>query len=187
MNFLFNPYRKVAGSKALMIGFAIALFTLAVAPFSHAAFDGVLDLHTKIFENVWAYSLLYFISWIMIVAGFGIAAVLFSKSQYRWIDILGTTLLAKAPLLFLAIVNFLSQDIPIKDLSDVAVFFTLRNVIVIIIDTLCAIWMVALLYNAYSVSLHIKGNKLIWSFILILILAEISSKIIIYYLIPFLK
>lgn len=187
MNFLFNPYRKIAGTKALVIGFAFALITLAIAPFSNTGFDAVLDSHHMVLANWWSYALLYFISWIIIVLAFGLAAVLFSKSQYRWIDILGTTLLSKAPLLIIAIVNLFLQDIPIKDLSDIMAFFTLRNTIVSIIGILCIIWMVALLFNAYAVSLNIKGGKLIWSFILILILAEISSKIIIYYLIPFLK
>ena len=187
MNFLFNPYRKIAGSKALVIGFAIAIITLAIAPFSNTGFDGVLDSHHMILANWWAYALLYLIMWIIIVLAFGLAAILFSKSRYRWIDILGTTLLAKAPLLIITIVYFFLQDIPIKDLSDIMAFFTLRNVIVMIIGVLCIIWMVALHFNAYAVSLNIKGNKLIWSFILILLIAEISSKIIFYYLIPFLK
>lgn len=188
MSFLFNPYRKIAGSKALMIGFAIAAVTLIITPFSNAAFDGVLDFHTHHFENWWVYAALYFISWIVIVLLFGLAGSLFSKSHYRWIDILGTTLLAKAPLLIVAIFGFYIPEIKIEDLSNFASFhLSFMAIVASIIILICIIWMVALLFNAYSVSLNIKDNKLIWSFILTLLTSEILSKLILHYLSPFLK
>ena len=187
MNFLFNPYKKIAGAKSLIIGFGFALVTLIIAPISHAAFDGVLDFHRTHFENYWVYAALYFISWVIIVLVFGLAGLLFSKSQFRWIDILGTTLLAKAPLLIVSIISFYSLEIQSEDINNILSLLTLTNIIAAIIIILCTIWMVALLFNAYSVSLHIKGGKLVWSFILILVLSEIFSKVIIYYLSPFLK
>jgi hypothetical protein len=41
------------------------------------------------------------------------------------------------------------------------------------------IWTVALMYNAYSTSVNLKGQKAGWSFAVSLIIAEILSKIII--------
>lgn len=188
MSFLFNPYRKIAGAKALMIGLLFALVTVAISPFSNAAFDGVLDFHKIRFENWWVYPALYLISWIVLVLTFGIAAILFSKSNFRWIDILGTSLLARAPLLFVAILAFLIQEIQIEDLANITSFhLSLLSIIAIIIVILCIIWMVALLFNAYKVALNIKGNKLIWSFIITLLASEILSVLILHYLNPFLN
>ena len=184
MSVLFNPYQKIAGGKALLIGFLFALITLVIATSSHAVFDGVLDFHKTYFENWWVYSAFYIISWIIIVLFFGLAGFLFSKSRFRWIDILGTTLIAKAPLLIVAVVGYIIPEAHLEDLDDVLSYLTFMNVAASIVILLCIIWMVALLFNAYAVSLNIKGNKQIWSFILILLLAEIFSKIIIYYL-PF--
>lgn len=187
MSILFNPYKKIAGSKALMIGFVIAIITVAIAIFSHAAFDGVLDFHRFHFKNYWVYVALYFISWIVIVLVFALAGFLFSKSRFRWIDILGTTLLAKAPLLIVSLVAFYSLEVVPEDLNNILSLLTFVNILALIIIILCISWMVALLFNAYAVSLNIKGNKLIWSFILILLGSEIFSQIILHYLMPFLK
>lgn len=188
MSFLFNPFRKVAGYKALIIGFAFALITSWIAPFSYSAFDGVLDFHKIHFENGWVYAALYLISWIVLVLTFGLAAMLFSKSRFRWIDIFGTTLLAKSPLMLVAFLAFFIPEIKMEDMQNLHGFpFGMNAIIAIIIIILCIIWMVALLFNAYVVSLNIKGSKLIWSFILSLLAAEIFSILILYSLTPFLK
>ncbi len=48
-----------------------------------------------------------------------------------------------------------------------------------IIAVLMIIWMVALMYKAYTVSCNVKGAKAIITFILSLILAEAVSKVLI--------
>lgn len=188
MSFIFNPYHKIAGSKALMIGFAFAFITLVIAPFSYAAFDGVLDFHKIHFDNSWVYVALYLISWIVLTITFGFSGMLFSKSKFRWIDIFGTTLLAKSPLLLVAVIAFFIPEIKVEEIQNLNGFpFGISAIIAILMSIFCIIWMVTLLFNAYAISLNIKGNKLIWSFILSLLAAEIFSILILHFLNPFLN
>jgi len=43
---LFDPFRFIAGFKALLLGLAIILISVFVGSFSNTHFDGVLDVHT---------------------------------------------------------------------------------------------------------------------------------------------
>ncbi len=58
--------------------------------------------------------------------------------------------------------------------TDAVIFF-----VAAIIAILMIIWMVALMYKAYTVSCNLKGAKAVVTFIISLILAEIVSKILI--------
>jgi hypothetical protein len=42
---LFNPFKYIAGSKALLIGWTVMLATAGVAFLSKTQFDGVIDVH----------------------------------------------------------------------------------------------------------------------------------------------
>jgi hypothetical protein len=104
-----------------------------------------------------------------------LAGVLFSKTKPRAIDIAGTMALARYPMLLLAIVCFL----PIAPAS----LYDIPRVIVFIFIGLPFIaWMIALMYNAYSVSCNFKGVRAVVSFIGALLVAEIISKIAIFFL-----
>ncbi len=43
---LFNPFKYIAGAKALLIGLALMLATAVIASFSLTHFDGVIDAPT---------------------------------------------------------------------------------------------------------------------------------------------
>src|SRR5690606_18899725 len=96
---VFNPFHKIAGGKALMLGAVLAAATLIVSLYSHSLFDGVVDFHVVPFDSVLPYLICYAVAWLSLVVFFGLAGMIFSKNRFRWIDILGTTLLGRAPLL----------------------------------------------------------------------------------------
>jgi len=188
MSFLFNPFHKIAGAKALFMGLVFAIITLIIAPFSYSAFDSALGFHKAQFENWWSYTAVNCISWISLVFVYCIAAILFSKTKFRLVDIVGTTLLARAPLLIIAIIAFYLPELHKEDIQHLDEFhLSFIAIIALISIVLCTIWMVALLFNAYRVSLNIKGNKAIWTFILTLLCAEILSTFITYYSLTFLN
>ena len=43
---LFNPFRTMAGSKAIFLGVAIIMIAAFLGSLSNTHFDGVLDVHT---------------------------------------------------------------------------------------------------------------------------------------------
>jgi len=180
MKQLFNPFNKIAGAKALIFGAIISIFTLTVSLYSHSAFDGVLDFHKAPYITIWPYLSFYLISWLCLVFYFGLAGILLTRTKFRWLDLLGTTLFSRSPLLIAALLCFAIPFIDQQQIKDISkIHFSVSFFIASGLSLLCIIWTIALYYNCYRVCLNIKGTKAIWSFILVMILAEATSLIMI--------
>ena len=120
----------------------------------------------------------------MFIAGF-----IISRTRIRVIDIFGTQSLARFPMFVTSLAallpgykNFLNQlasnptnimDIASKNTNDFIMFL-----IVAIITIFMIIWMVTLMYRAFSISCNVSGGKAISIFIIILLIGEFISKII---------
>lgn len=175
--FLFNPFVKIAGYKALIYGWLIILITAFIAYFSHCHFDGAIDAHGGARTLWWVYLLEPLVAWISVIFVLYLIGILFSKSKIRFPDVAGTFALARFPMLFVALLCF-GPKLDIKALDKIN-FIMIINAIVIL---LCGIWMITLFFNAYSVSCNLKKGKAVWTFIVGLIIAEIISQIILYQL-----
>ena len=171
---IYNPFEKVAGLPALMIGVAVIALTAVIGKINHVAFDGILDVH-PISLSFTASFVIQAVDFLSLFLTMWIAGVSFSKTKLRAIDVAGTMALARTPMLLLAVICFLPivptglYDIPYM------IFFS-------ILCILFAIWMIALMYNAYSVSCNLKGTKAIVSFVGALLIAEIVSKLVFFFL-----
>ena len=172
MKWLINPFERVAGWQALFIGLTAMALTAIFGKINLITFDGVLDvkfavvtfsLSTSFIIQSIIFLILFLIIWL--------AGICFSKSKPRAIDIAGTMALARIPMLLFVIVCFL----PI--VPDSLVDFP-RMIVFSIIGILFLIWMVALMYNAYAVSCHLKGQRAVISFIGAVIVVELISKFI---------
>ena len=170
MKWLINPFERIAGWQALFIGLAAMALTAVVGQINHVAFHGTLyidpittfSLSTLFIMQAVDFLVLFLIMWL--------TGVCFSKTKPRTIDIAGTMAMARVPMLLMAIVCFL----PITPASP---YDIPRLVVFILICIPFMIWLVALMYNAYSVSCHLKGARAVVSFIGALLVAEIVSKI----------
>ena len=187
---LFNPFKFVAGPKALLLGMVIILIVSLLGSFSNTHFDGVLDVHTGLEAPTWLFFVENLINWLSMVLFLFFSALIVSRSQWRLIDILGTQALSRWPTLITALVmlpnanrrfgEYLisklcqSGEAATINSTDAVIFF-----VAVVIALLMIIWMVSLMYKAYSVSCNIKGSKAIVTFIVSLICAEILSKILI--------
>ena len=188
--YLFNPFRTVAGSKALFLGATIILITAFLGSLSNTHFDGVLDVHTGQKAPTWLFFAESLIDWLCMVLFLFFSALIVSRSQWRFIDILGTQALSRWPTLITASVmlpdanrrfgEYLmsklsrSSEAATINFTDAVTFF-----VAAIIAVLMIIWMVALMYKAYAVSCNLKGAKAVVTFIISLILAELVSKVLI--------
>ena len=188
--YLFNPFRILAGSKSLFLGLVIILIAAFVGSLSTTHFDGVLDIHIGLEAPTWLFFAESLINWLCMVLFLFLSALIISRSQWRFIDILGTQALSRWPTLITALVmlpdanlrfsmyllsKFGQSDASVAISStDVAIFATSA-----IIAVLMIIWMVALMYKAYAVSCNVKGAKAIGTFVVSLILAEVVSKVLI--------
>jgi len=178
MKYLFNPFIRIAGLRSLLLGWTAMLLTAAIAYFSHCHFDGVLDAHVGPGgEPAWVYLLEPALSWSCAVIVFYIAAVAVAPSGVRFIDIAGTMALSRWPMLFVALLCFIPAPLP-EEPSKIRPSLIFLGLAMLVF----AIWMIALMYNAYSVSSGAKGTKRLVSFIIALVVAEALSKVLYYLL-----
>ena len=183
---IFNPFHFIAGEKALAAGLAIILLTGFIGSFSNTHFDGVLDFHTGASAPTWMYLLEGLVDWLSLGILIGVGGLILSKSHIRIVDVLGTQALARFPTLITALLallpGFQQQSTRLAESPfspeivplDMAVF-----ILVALIALVMIIWMVALMYRAYSVACNVHGGKAIAMFIIGLVLAEALSKVVI--------
>lgn len=176
---IFNPFYYVAGEKALLSGIGIMLLTAIVSYFSNTHFDGTIDVHYGQPAPLALHLLLQLVDLFMLSLFFLIAGMIFSNSKIRAVDIVGTTALARWPALFAAIMGWgirmprldMHRDF-ISGIPAATIVFSLLSIVFII-------WMIVLLYNAFTVSCNIKKEKSVIVFIVALLLSEVGSKILI--------
>src|SRR5436190_5111716 len=102
---LFNPFVYIAGSRALLTGLLAMMATAVAGYYSHAHFDGVIDLHNGRISPFTTHILELLIDWICITLLLYLGGVLFSGSRIRFIDVAGTLALSRWVLLFPALIG----------------------------------------------------------------------------------
>ncbi|MDR3706316.1 MAG: hypothetical protein P4L28_10455 [Paludibacteraceae bacterium] len=200
---ILNPFTYIAGTKTLLWGLAGILITSIFACFGPIHLDGVLDIHIGLNNYSTAgWSLqqnLIFLSegvinWITISGVLYISSVILSKSKVRIVDVLGTQAFARLPL-FLSV--FIGAFTPLEKASAYFLHefanmgnevdinpFQLGLFILFMLSTIISIvWMVIWMYKAYAISANLKGTKAIVSFIVSILLSEIITKTVIFFLV----
>jgi hypothetical protein len=179
---LFNPFVYVAGERALFIGIVAMMATAVVGYFSHTHFDGVIDMHNGRISPIGVHIAEQVIDWLCLTIILYIGGLIFSSSKIRLIDVAGTMALARWVMIFPAIIGFgiHAPDAPPKMLSDVMKMLTPTVIALGLLSLLFIIWMIALMYNAFTVSCNMKGGKATGVFIVGLIIAEIAASLIIH-------
>lgn len=189
---LFKPFEKYSENKLLLVGIVFSVIGLFIGDYFNASFDGVLDLH---FEG--EISLLTsFIYWIIDIGCILLTLYLAAKminQKTRMIDLFGTVLIARIPLVLLPLFNignkaFLIGEELIKSVDPIKnntphLIFDAGSVIFLatmsIVLIAMIVWYVALLFNGYKTASNAKGTKSIVLFILAILIAEIGSKLLI--------
>ena len=169
-NWLINPFERIAGWRALVIGLCFMSLIALLGKVNHLFFGRILYItlypHTfyeAFYAQIITWGVLFIVMWF--------TGKMFSKSKVRVIDVAGTMALSRVPLLLIALFGFL-PFFP-KDVSDLP-----RLIIFGLMCVIPLIWMVALMYNAYSVSCNLKGLRGILSFIGALFVADLLSLLI---------
>ena len=185
---LFNPFSFVAGYQALLLGLGIMLISAFIGFLGNTHFDGVLDVHTGLEAPLWVFLAEGIIDWMSLAIPLFFFGLIVSTSALRIIDVPGTQALARWPYLITAIVmlpeaNRRAGAYLVAKLGFAAApaAINYRDMFIfgfaIIVGIFMAIWMVALMYKAYTVSCNIKGTRAIITFIVGLIGAEVLSKL----------
>jgi hypothetical protein len=181
-SWVFNPFIYIAGFKALVFGLFAMFITAVVAFYGRIHFDGAIDLHVGAVTSYWLYLAEPLVDWFTVAVVFYLTGLILSKSKIRLIDFLGTTALARVAMLPGACIALLRpiQNLSPENLTPLAVALSLLLLFP-------AIWLIVLLYNAFTMSANLKGTRAVSGFVVGLLSAEIISKIALHYLILFIK
>jgi len=178
--FLMNPFTRIAGWQAFGLGLFFVVLMGLLGAYSDIAFDGVIDMH--MIDISLLQSFLYLgIDLVCLVVVMWMTGLIVSR-KFRFIDILGTMTLAKAPFLLLSIAGFFTAAPELSEIykDPYVIFQSISFIILIVLSIPVIIWSITLMYNAFKVSCDIKGSKLTGVFIIGLLVSEVLSKILIY-------
>jgi hypothetical protein len=185
MKALFNPFRYIAGAKALAMGYlfiiasALMLYSdnLIQESYIHICMAEASLLEVLGAQTIW---------WIVPTALLYLCGLLLSKSKIRIIDILGTTAFAQiilllmiAPMLLPAVMNCsveLVASLQRGVAPDMAEFIPL--IIYSIWSLICLVIFYIWNYNAFAVSCNVGGWKAITAFIAVQIAVTIAGVVL---------
>lgn len=187
---IYNPFYKIAGVQALGIGLTAIIIISILAHFNGMTFPSIISAQignkALSIPRLLVQNLGHWIIFSTIIYLFGVFA---SKSHIRAIDIFGTIAVSRIPFILFSILGFLPineinqkitaavknnpadpnllSDLPLSEISILIVFALITLAI--------AVWVIALMYNAFRISTNIKGEKSAILFIVALILSLIVS------------
>ena len=178
---LVNPFTRIAGWQALGLGLVFVALMGFIGASSGIAFDGVFDMHmfkVTLFQS-FSYLAVDIVSLVLVM---WIVGLVVSK-DFRFIDLLGTMTLAKAPFLLLAIMGYFTTAPDMNAImKDPYVIFQSTSFVIMMILTLpVVVWSITLMFNALKISCGLKGSTLTVAFIIGLFVSEIIAKIFIHY------
>ena len=166
----FNPFRVIAGGKALMWGLLFIASAIALLWCSGCVQNGYL--HFGLLPDggrLWQVAVLQITYWLLPALLLYSCGVAMSKSKIRIIDMLGTT--AFAQLLVIPMVAVL----PLVDVEHILT-------IPLYLLTLLALWELACLvvfllwnYSAFAVSCNVGGAKAVVAFVAVQVLLVIFA------------
>jgi len=190
---LINPFKYIAGTSSLIAGVFIIILTAVIGFLSKTHFPDTISIKISPDLSIWYYIIQCFSNWIVFSIIIYLAALLFSKSSVRVVDIFGTQALARFPYIPASFIGFsdslnrfgeyilwkyLQKGEPVDFSFSEGVY-----AILLMIATLAlTIWLIVLMYNAFKVSSNIKGSKSVILFIISLIISIIATSYISKYL-----
>jgi hypothetical protein len=182
---LFTPFRYVAGAASFGLGLAAVLLAGALGYVSKTHFDGVLDMHTGAAFPRWVFLAEGLVDWLSLTVVLLLLGKLLSRTAFRALDLIGTQAMARWPTVIAAVAALLPgyqravaalpgmltggrlQATPI----DLAMF-----AVATLFSLLALVWMVALMYQSYRTCCNLRGVRAVVSFVLGVLAAEVVSK-----------
>jgi hypothetical protein len=180
---LFQPFKRIAGIEAFVIGLIIAAFTAVIGSFSGVVFDGIIDVHFEK-ELTMSKSLICMVIDIVSLVLFMYLAGLIVAKGFRFVDMLGTMTLSRAPFILISIAGFIASPPAVQEIfRNPFVIFESKGFIVMMLLTIPVIfWVIILMYRAFTITTGVNNTKSLVAFSFAFFVAELISKLIILYI-----
>lgn len=169
---LYNPFTQIAGFKSLLLGSIGLMSTTIIAYKTGTHFNGLLNIDFAKDSDYWVFLTENVSNWIFLSTFMYLSGIILSKSKIRAIDILGTALLSRIPLIIAPLI----RTIPIFQSF---AFQSWEMYFVTGVYLISLIWTIALLFNACKISCNLKNEGLVVSLIVCLVISEVCTKIFI--------
>ena len=180
VEWLFDPFRYLAGGPALMVGLVVLAITAVLCWQAGIVLDGVFDAHYAHTRPL-NYLLLAGADWLVLVALLWVAGRLVARGQFRLLDLAGTLAVARWPMLVVVALMALP---PMRRATASAVAAVEKGVTQLEPATMITltvvglaglgltIWFGWLAWRAYAVSCDVHGKRGVASFLAALLAAE---------------
>lgn len=180
MKRIFNPFRHIAGAKALVMGLIFIVAASLISWSSGLAQDSYLH-YSYAETTLWRVIALDIFYWLLPALVLYICGLLLTRSRIRIIDVFGTAAFAKLLILpMLAGLLIPSVQVQMKGLLDAFIGGVQPTTAQLTVTMLYGFWSLAWLvlyyvwsYNAYSESCNVRG----WKAVLLFILAQVAITI----------
>jgi len=190
MRHFWNPFYKLGGWKALLIGLIGLIITGWLGGVFNTHFDGIIDVHSVKEVKPMIPLLENFINWAILTCVWGIAAAILNGFRFRIVDLMGIMAIVRLPFIIIPPLTFLfsvnekveqiiemllepSKQVTFTPLDSFSFIISVMLSIVFVI--LSVIWM----YNGFKILSNSKGIRLNITFITGIILSELFSKLLI--------
>ncbi|MYB33511.1 MAG: hypothetical protein F4Y20_13680 [Acidobacteria bacterium] len=178
---LFNPFVRVGGEQALLIGTAVIVVTGLLAAAGETHFGGLLRLSIGSSVPLWVPVVEGLVIWVVMSVLFVLSSLLVAPRSVRPLDIAGTQALARAPLVLLALANL---PAPVRDANrETAAAIAegrlppqmAASLIAGVVGGVCVVWMVQLMWKAFAVSCNQRGGRAVAFFVAVVITGHLAT------------
>lgn len=186
MKQLINPFRYIAGGKALVWG--LAVMTVEIAWLYGIGFIQNSYLHfspAPANDTLPKIAAMQLAMWLAPALLLGLCGLLISRSKIRLIDILGTTALAQAPLLLLLLpLSIGSLNDSLAAAAEAAKSGHIQNlpIMLLLVYGFWSLAVLALFYirncQAFSISCNLRGWRAVVPYIVVVLIMTLLSQYI---------
>ena len=179
---LFNPFIRIAGEQALAIGLTVIVASGLAAAAAGVHFDGLLDFHPGYRVSFWVPIVEGLLNWSVIAVLLVLVSFLVAPRTVRVVDIAGTQALARFPLLLAALacvpgaVREANEALVTGAIEGRMVTPPAASLVAGLFAGACAIWMIWLMWKAFSVSCNQRGGRAVAIFAAAVVVGEVATK-----------
>lgn len=167
MNFLINPFERIAGFQALSWGLLGMVVSTVICYQSGWHYHGLLHFGPAPNPAWWCFAVEHLVVWIVPAVLFYLGGLILSRSRIRLVDVVGTVAFAQLPFILMNLFNLLPPiqnmtklDMTMSPAEMVAQSGFLLGIWLSVIGMIFLIWGLVWMYKALKVSCNLKGYQL---------------------------